>query len=323
MSKWNLDTVRGVYDAFARTEFPADTFDHDAEWHTDPALPRPMAHYGRGEVGAYFERFIGAWQALNAEPVDMSPLPGEQVVAVVRMGPRIAGMEPTVAHLWTLDQGRVTRVQVFGDRAAALAAAAAPAAPRPAGPSLADREWGRIREIRGPAPEPLATFVRDLGQVGTALDLGCGDGRLTAELRAAELTAADVSLVALKRARRRLPEATIVLLEAGERLPFEPESFDLVLCADTVPEVQDVALTVADAKRVLAPGGTLAITAPAHGRRTGVGVLTRGFGDQFDPRRPVLRFFTRRSLGELLDMAGFDAIEIGRKDGQLLATARR
>jgi SAM-dependent methyltransferase len=323
MSKWNLDTVRGVYDAFARSEFPADAFDEDAEWHTDPALPRPMAHYGRGEVGSYFDRFIGAWHALHAEPVELSALPGERVVAVIRMGPRIDGIEPTVAHLWTLDHGRVRRVQVFGDRDAAFAAAAAPAAPRPAGPSLADREWGRIREIRGPAPEPFASFVRDLGKVANALDLGCGDGRLTAELRAAELTAADVSLVALKRARRRLPEATIVLLETGERLPFETESFDLVLCADTIQEVQDVAQTVADAKRILAPGGKLAITTPAHGRRSGVGVVARGFGGQFDPRGPALRFFTRRSLGELLDMAGFDAIEIGRQDGQLLATARR
>jgi SAM-dependent methyltransferase len=323
MSKWNLVTVRGVYDAFGQGDFPFDAFDEEAEWHTDPALPRPMAHYGRGEVASYFGRFIGAWHALGAEPVELSPRPNEQVVAIIRMRPAIAGLEPTVAHLWTLRHGKVARVQVFGDREAALAASAAQPAPSPAGPSLADRDWGREREYRGPAPEPFASFVHGLGEVDNALDLGCGDGRLTAELRAGELTAADVSLVALKRARKRLPAATIVLIEADGRLPFEDESFDVVLCADTIQEVQDVAHVVSEVKRVLAPGGTLAITAPAHGRRTGMRVLRHGFGDEFDPRRSALRFFTRGSLGDLLDLAGFDGIEIGRKDGHLLATARR
>jgi SAM-dependent methyltransferase len=324
MSKWNIDTVRGVYDAFGRSQFPLESFDQEAEWHTDPALPRPMAHYGRGEVASYFERFIGAWKALGAEPVELFPRPNEQVVAIVRMGPPIdGGVVPTIVHLWTLDHGRVQRVQVFGDRAAALAASAAPRPPRPAGPSLADRVWARERELRGPAPEPFASFVRELGSVDDALDLGCGDGRLTAELRVGQLTAADVSLVALKRARKRLPHATIVLVEGGRPLPFETESFDLVLCADTIQEVQDVGQLVSEVKRVLAPGGLLALTAPAHGRRNGAGVLRRGFGTLFDPRDPALRFFTRRSLGDLLDLAGFAEVEIRRADGQLLATARR
>jgi SAM-dependent methyltransferase len=165
--------------------------------------------------------------------------------------------------------------------------------------------------------------VRELAPAGSVLDLGCGDGRLTVELRARELTAADVSLVALKRARRRLPEATIVLLEPGKRLPFENESFELVLCADTIQDVQDVAQLVADVKRVLTPGGMLALTTPVYGRRTGLTVLRRGFGPVFDPRAPALRFLTRRSLGDLLDLAGFHSITIARKDGRLLATARR
>ena len=327
MSRWNVEQVKGVYDAFARGEFPADAFDEDAEWHTDPLLPRPMTFYGRDEVAAYFERFIGAWKALHAEPVDFEARPGEQVIATVRMGPPAESaaddLEASVAHLWTLSQGKVTRVRVFGMREAAHEASAESAPPQPAGPSLADRYWEAQREYRGPAPEPLADFVRELAPAGSALDLGCGDGRLSVELRARELTAADVSLVALKRARRRLPDATIVLLEPGKRMPFEDESFELVLCADTIHQVQDVAQLVADVKRVLEPGGMFAVTTPAYGRRTGWAVLRRGFGRVFDPRGQALRYLSRRSLGDLLDLAGFHSIQIGRKDGALVATARR
>jgi 2-polyprenyl-3-methyl-5-hydroxy-6-metoxy-1,4-benzoquinol methylase len=327
VSRWNIEKVQSVYAAFARGEFPHDDFDEDAEWHTDPLLPRPMTFYGRTEVAAYFERFIGAWQTLGAEAVEFEARPGEQVIATVRMGP--PGQSPadeldaSVAHLWTLNHGRVTRVRVFGMPEAAREASAEPAPPPPAARPLPDRGWESQREYRGPAREPLAGFVRDLAPAGSVLDLGCGDGQLTVELRARELTAADVSLVALKRARRRLPDATIVLLDPGRRLPFENESFELVLCADTIQEVQDVAQLVADVKRVLVPGGMLALTTPAYGRRTGGAVLRRGFGRVFDPRGPRLRFLSRRSLGELLDLAGFQSIQIGRRDGQLLATARR
>src|SRR4029079_5337965 len=45
----------------------------------------------------------------------------------------------------------------------------------------------------GPLREHLRAFVRELAHAAHAYDLGCGDGRLTVELDAARLTAADVS----------------------------------------------------------------------------------------------------------------------------------
>jgi SAM-dependent methyltransferase len=238
------------------------------------------------------------------------------------MGPAGHAQE-AVSHLLELRRGKVISVRVYGDRTKALDAAAERRPPRRAGRSLPDRVWTAEREYRGPADETVSEFVAELDKAREALDIGCGDARLTAMLNAEHLTAADISLVALKRARRRLPNATLVLIEAGERLPFEDESFDLVLCADTIQEVQDLAHLVAEVKRVLRPGGTLALTAPAYGRSTGWSVLRHGFREQFDPRGPALRFLTRRSLGDLLDLAGFHPIEIDRAEGRLLATARR
>src|SRR6186997_381471 len=76
-----------------------------------------------------------------------------------------------------------------------------------------DELWELVPDDAGPPPAHLRDFVRSLGHAGRALDLGCGDGRLSAELRADELTAADVSRVALERARGRLPNARVVELE--------------------------------------------------------------------------------------------------------------
>jgi SAM-dependent methyltransferase len=155
--------------------------------------------------------------------------------------------------------------------------------------------------------------VRSLGHADRVLDLGCGDGRLSAELDAAELTAADVSLTALERARRQLPGARIVELEPDAPLPFDDGAFDLVLCAETIEHVRDVQLLLSEVRRVLRPGGVLALTTPAN----------PPLGRPADPLSPHLRFFTRRSLRRILRELGFEVESLRRRSGTLLARATR
>jgi SAM-dependent methyltransferase len=166
-------------------------------------------------------------------------------------------------------------------------------------------------------------FVRGLPEAEHALDLGCGDGRLTAELRAGTVTAADVSDVALRRASARLGGVEIARVEPDAPLPFVDGEFELVLCAETVEHVRDVQLFLSEVRRVLRPGGGLALTTPAHDRLTALQLAVRGFESGFDPLSPHLRFFTRRSLAGLLDAMGFDVTSIKRRRGTLLARATR
>jgi SAM-dependent methyltransferase len=190
-------------------------------------------------------------------------------------------------------------------------------------PSRYDDElWELVDDERSP-PAHLREFVRSLGSPASALDLGCGDAVLTAELAADALTAADVSPVALARARRRLPGATLAELQPDAPLPFGDGEFDLVLCAETLEHVRDVQLLLSEARRVLRSGGRIAVTTPAHGRLTGLAVLVRGFESRFDPLSPHLRFFTRRSLRRLLTELGFEPVSLRRQSGSLLAVAVR
>jgi SAM-dependent methyltransferase len=177
-----------------------------------------------------------------------------------------------------------------------------------------DELWELVPGEPGPPPAHLAEFVRGLGRAERALDLGCGDGRLTAELNAAELTAADVSRVALDRARERLPAAVAVVeLEPDAPLPFGDGSFDLVLAAETAEHVRDLQLFLSEVRRVLVPGGELALTTPASAPLVRPG----------NPLSPHLRRFTRGSLRGVLGELGFDVVELRRRSGALLARARR
>jgi SAM-dependent methyltransferase len=176
-----------------------------------------------------------------------------------------------------------------------------------------DELWELVPLEPGPPPAYLVEFVRGLGPVGRALDIGCGDGRLTAELDAAELTGADVSGVALERARRRLPRARLVELEPDQPVPFDDGSFDTVLAAETVEHVRDLQLFLSELRRVLAPGGQLALTTPA----------TPPLAPPGDPFSPHLRRFTARSLRRALDDLGFEVESLRRRRRALLARARR
>ncbi len=175
----------------------------------------------------------------------------------------------------------------------------------------------------GPPPRHLGRFVRGLPAAEHALDLGCGDGRLTKELTADRVTGADVSELALSRARGRLPEVEFVQLTPDEPLPFLDGAFDLVVCVETIEHVRDVQLLLSEARRVLRPGGTLALTTPANGRLTAARALWKGFEEVFDPLSPHLRFFTAQSLTGLLDDLGFDVPAPRREAGSLLAQASR
>lgn len=189
--------------------------------------------------------------------------------------------------------------------------------------SYDDELWELVGDVPVEAPAHVVAFVRGLPRVERALDLGCGDGRLTGALRAARVVGADPSAVALERARRRAPDREWVETAPGEALPFADGSFDLALCADTLEHVQDVQGLLSEVRRVLVPGGRLALSTPEHGRRTGLAVLVRGFEPFFDPFSPHLRFFTARSLRGALDDLGFEVEQVRRARGSLLATATR
>jgi ubiquinone/menaquinone biosynthesis C-methylase UbiE len=180
-----------------------------------------------------------------------------------------------------------------------------------------------VPEDPGPPPAHLVEFVQGLPEAEHALDLGCGDGRLTASLRAGTVTGADVSPLALRRAAARLPDAELVSVEPDAPLPFADGEFELVLVAETLEHVRDVQLFLSEARRVLRPGGGLAITTPAHSRLTALRLLVSGWESEFDPLSPHLRFFTRRSLAGLLDAMGYDVASITRRSGTLLARATR
>jgi len=106
-------------------------------------------------------------------------------------------------------------------------------------------------------------FVLEHCPRGKALDVGCGTGVLAARLADAgyAMSGADPSGGMLDHLRRRRPDITAVQA-SGTDLPFEPDSFDVVLSVATFHHIAEpgaVRDTLAEMVRVCRPDGRVLI----------------------------------------------------------------
>lgn len=103
---------------------------------------------------------------------------------------------------------------------------------------------------------------------GYVLDLGCGVGDIVGSLaddskRVVGLEMSEVNMASCRQNVKGVP----LFLGAGEHLPFQNASFDVVILADVIEHVVDAKSVVLEISRVLVPSGTLILTTP-HKRVT-------------------------------------------------------
>jgi 2-polyprenyl-3-methyl-5-hydroxy-6-metoxy-1,4-benzoquinol methylase len=179
----------------------------------------------------------------------------------------------------------------------------------------------------------LAFLLAHVPAGAQVLDVGCGEGRFTAELVRAgrEAVGVDVAEEPLRRARALHPGLDVRRVPVEGALPLPDVSFDAVWAGEVIEHVADTAGWLSELRRVLRSGGSLVLSTPAHDRltRLALGLSARAFATRFDPRCDHLRFYTSRALTELLEDFGFQEIEIRGAGGPpgarrtLLAAARR
>lgn len=95
------------------------------------------------------------------------------------------------------------------------------------------------------------------------LDIGCGDGALSYLLakQGVRVSGLDNEELGLAYAKRNVPQAEFVLASAYE-LPFGEASFDLVVSSELIEHLEQPEKMLAEAVRVLRPGGQLILTTP-------------------------------------------------------------
>jgi demethylmenaquinone methyltransferase / 2-methoxy-6-polyprenyl-1,4-benzoquinol methylase len=169
----------------------------------------------------------------------------------------------------------------------------------------------------------------------SVLDAACGTGDLAvadAKAGAGKVTGLDFSEQMLARARRKAPDLSFV---RGDllALPFADGTFDAATVGFGVRNVADLPLALRELRRVLRPGGRLAVLEITQPR----GALRPFYSLWFDRVVPLLgkllpggaaytylpasvkRFPTAERLAELLHEAGFGEVQVKLLAGSIVA----
>jgi ArsR family transcriptional regulator len=154
-----------------------------------------------------------------------------------------------------------------------------------------------------------AAWARALGFLlprWTVADLGCGDGYLTVEAArwASRVIAIDHSREVLERARALADRREVRNIEWRrgelEALPIDDGAADVALLSQALHHAGDPARALAEARRVLVPGGRLLVLDLRRHEeawvRERLGDRWLGFGDE--------------ELADLLAAAGFDEVRV-------------
>jgi SAM-dependent methyltransferase len=149
------------------------------------------------------------------------------------------------------------------------------------------RDWAEAQEgLFTPVFE--AVLQRACVGAGTAvLDIGCGSGLFThmAAQRGAQVSGLDASEPFLAIARERTPQGDFRIGEM-EELRYPEHTFDLVSGFNSFQFASDPVRALQEARRVLRPGGALAISVLGNPKETQTAAYFRALGALLPPPPP-------------------------------------
>jgi SAM-dependent methyltransferase len=106
-------------------------------------------------------------------------------------------------------------------------------------------------------------LVERFGRSASCLDIGCGTGLVTRHLPG-RLVAIDLNPRNLEKARRYVPAARFVLCDAEGSTPIRDHAFDLAVCTEMLEHLLHPQRALAEAHRILRPGGRLIGSVPGR-----------------------------------------------------------
>lgn len=156
---------------------------------------------------------------------------------------------------------------------------------------------------------------------GTAYDLCCGSGQLTAALHQRGFTAYGVDLSS-RFIGTQGTEAQGYMVGDVNRLPFPDESAALITCIDSLQYFDEPEKVIAEMSRTLKSGGQLILSTQNNTNPAGLKkwVIQRTTGEAWSPWlvHPIENFMT---YGQLMQMLADNGFEVQAVRGKQFLTA--
>jgi ketosteroid isomerase-like protein len=128
MSRADIETLRAGYEAASRGEWDRAFRDAhpDFELQTPDRDPNPGTYHGPDEARRFMKDLVEPFEEVSFYPEEFLEN-GDRIAVILRLRYRPSGsaaeMETRIGHLWTMRDGKVTRLQIFPEREKALEAA--------------------------------------------------------------------------------------------------------------------------------------------------------------------------------------------------------
>lgn len=126
LSRRNVELMRRAYEGVGRDDYqPAfDLVVDDVVVRDRPEVPDAGIYHGREGMITALRSSDDSFEDFRLVPEDLIGVGDHHVVVVLRMSGRGRGsgvpVEETIAHLWTLRDGKATELQVYSDPEDAL-----------------------------------------------------------------------------------------------------------------------------------------------------------------------------------------------------------
>jgi ketosteroid isomerase-like protein len=128
LTERNVALVRRAYESASTEGFDEgaalELIAEDVVIRDRPEAPDPQTYHGLAGVQAALDSSDESFEEFALEPTDVIGVGTSHVVVVLKMSGRGRGsgvpVEETIAHLWTMRDGKAVEMQVYSDPADAL-----------------------------------------------------------------------------------------------------------------------------------------------------------------------------------------------------------
>ena len=189
-----------------------------------------------------------------------------------------------------------------------------------------DEDLGQASWITGAEAREWFDLLR-IGPGQSGLEVACGSGGVTCAMArhtGATCVGVDINVHGIEAAKTRAEReglssrVSFQMVDAGRRLPFPEESFDVVFCNDAINHLPDRLAVLQDWHRIVRPGGRVLFTDPI--------VVTGQLSNEEIRIRSSIGFFLFTPTGHnehLLEQAGFTVRQVRDVTDAVASVSRR
>ena len=176
------------------------------------------------------------------------------------------------------------------------------------------KDWSAIQEPTGKAGYDFALAALNLTGQETVLDIGCGTGVFLSLVapKVRFITGLDATVELVEEARRRLPAYPFLVGEM-EELPLPDEAYDIVTGFNSFQYATTTSNALAEARRVLKPGGRLVAMIWGNKEDCQAAVTLGAIGSLLPPPPPgtpgPFALSEHQLLEKILEQTGFTILQ--------------